>query len=149
MSRSGMVIANQYAHDLPKFLNHSEAVKVLLSQRDMGLEEIHTIAEIGEALDFSLNSLKLLEKWFFETGRPAATPSGYSMQHAIGFYFGEVLCRSAKFSWVVQEYAFEKSCYEIGVQRFPLTIMLTKGKVLSTAGNKLMQCLFRDAKRYS
>lgn len=106
MSRFGMVIANQYAQDLPKFPDHNEAVKVLHSQRDTGLEHIHTIAEIGKDLDYSLDSLKLLEKWFFDNERPAATPSGYSMQHAIGFYFGEVLCRSAQFSWVVQEYAF-------------------------------------------
>ena len=94
-------------------------------------------------------SLKPLERWYFENGQPATTASGYSMPHAIAFYFGEVLCRTWQFRWLVQEYDFSKGHYEIGVQRQLLTIMLTKGRKLQAPGNKKMQSLWREVQKYA
>lgn len=144
-----MIIAGQYAQDLPEFSGHREAEEILFAQRDAGLQEIHTLNGLTGTLDYTPESLKALERWFFENGQPTATASGYSMSHAIAFYFGEVLCRTQKFIWVVQEYVFAKERYEIGVQRPLLAIMLTKGKQLRAAGNKRMQSLWQEYQRYA
>ena len=144
-----MIVAGQYAHDLPTFSEHGEAEAALFAQRDMGLREIHTLSGLSSQLDYLPESLKTLERWFFENGQPAATPSGYSMPHAIGFYFGEVLCRTREFQWLVQEFVFAKGRYEVGVQRPLLAIMLTKGKELQPHGNKRMQSLWREFQRYA
>jgi hypothetical protein len=101
-----MIVAGQYGLDLPQFSGHAEAEKTLLAQRDTGLQELHAAQDLAASLDYSAESLKTLERWFFENGQPVATPSGYSMAHAIGFYFGEVLCRTKQFQWVVLEFAF-------------------------------------------
>ena len=144
-----MIIAGQYAQDLPEFSGHREAEETLFAQRDTGLQELHTVNGLAGNLDYSSESLKSVERWFFENGQPAATASGYSMSHAIAFYFGEVLCRTRQFRWVVQEYIFAKGRYEIGVQRPLLAIMLTKGKQLQAAGNKRMQSLWREYQHYA
>ncbi|PKD40476.1 hypothetical protein CWO84_10070 [Methylomonas sp. Kb3] len=144
-----MIVAGQYAHDLPVFAGQGEAETALFAQRDMGLREIHTLSSLSSRLDYLPESLKALEQWFFENGQPSATPSGYSMAHAVGFYFGEVLCRTQQFHWVVQEFVFSKGHYEVGVQRPLLSIMLTKGKKLQPQGNKRMQSLWREFQRYA
>jgi hypothetical protein len=144
-----MVAAGQYAQDLPVFSGYADAEKTLFVQRDTGLEELHTVSDLVANLDYSSESLKAVERWFFESGQPAITVAGYSVPHAIAFYFGEVLCREVNFSWVVQEYQFAKGRYEIGVQRPLLSIMLTKGRKLQLAGNKRMQSLWREFQRYA
>jgi hypothetical protein len=148
MSRQGMVVAKQYGTELPAFSNPSEAEDVLFAQRDATLgafaREIHTLA-----LDYSPESLKTLEKWYVENGSPEVGSGGYSLPHAIGFYFGEVLCRSAGFEWFVSEFAFERGRYEIGVRRRLVSIMLTKGKRPSIKGNKRMQILWREYGTYA
>ncbi len=149
MSRYGMVVAGQYAQDLPVFSGHADAEKTLFVQRDTGLEELNTVSDLAANLDYSPGSLKAVERWFFESGQPATTAAGYSVPHAIAFYFGEVLCRTGSFHWVVQEFPFAKGRYEIGVQRPLLSIMLTKGRKLQTAGNKRMQSLWREFQSYA
>jgi hypothetical protein len=149
VTRYGMIIAGQYAHGLPEFGSHEEAEKALFAQRDTGLQELQALNGLAANLDYSPESLKTLERWFFENEQPATTASGYSMPHAIGFYFGEVLCRTLQFRWVVQELVFAKGRYEIGVQGPLLAIMLTKGRQLRAAGNKRMQSLWREYQRYS
>ena len=149
MSRSGMIVARQYADDLPVFASQSEAERVLLAQRDTGLREL--LDEIAEVLDldYSPRSLNALERWYFEKGQPAVTRSGYSMSRAIAFYFGEVLCRHAQFQWTVEEYVFSKGHFEIGVKRLMLSVMLTKGKNPQSRNNGRMQSLWREFLRYA
>ncbi len=149
MSRFGTIVAGQYAQELPAFAGHAEAEEALFAQRDIGLQEIHTQRGLAEKLDYSPESLKMLERWFFENGQPATTTAGFSMPHAIAFYYGEVLCRTGGFRWVVQEFAFAKGRYEIGVHRPLLAVMLTKGKKLQSAGNRRMQSLWREFQNYA
>jgi hypothetical protein len=140
MSRQGMIIAKQYGEDLPRFESLSAAKAALLGAKEETVGAL--LDEHGETLtlDLSPESLKRLEKWYIESGSPEAGSAGYSMPHAIGFYFGEVLCKVGGFSWVVEEFTFQRGRYEIGVSRPLLSIMLTKGMRPTTNGNK------RDAK---
>ena len=136
MSRSGLIVAHQHGEELPAFADIRAAEAALSKERDTGLGEIRKVEALTADLDYSTESLKTVERWFFENGQPASTSSGYSISHAIGFYFGEVLCRVGGFGWVIQEYAFLKGRYEIGVQRGLLTVMLTKGRTPRRPGIK-------------
>ena len=149
MSRVGTIVAGQYAHELPTFSDSAEAHEILFAQRDAGLQELHITGGLSEKLDYSAESLKVLERWFFENNQPITTAAGFSISHAIAFYYGEVLCRKGGFRWVVQEFPFANGRYEIGVQRPLLIVMLTRGKQLQAAGNKRMQPLWREFQSYA
>ena len=148
VSRAGMIVAGQYAHELPTFSDSAEAEEILFAQRDAGLQELHITTGLAEKLDYSADSLKVLERWFFENNQPTATDAGFSISHAIAFYYGEVLCRKGGFLCVVQAFPFANGRYEIGVQRPLLIVMLTRGKQLQAAGNKRMQSLWREFQTY-
>jgi len=149
MSRYGLVVAGQYAQGLPAFRDIEEAKRSLFAARDRAIEEILSVPELVERLDFSPASLSALESWYFASQQPVSFPSGFSVAHAIGFYFGEVFVRSAGFTWVVDEFVFQPGRYEIGVRRPLVGIMLTKGKLPKTSGNKKMQSLLREFNRYA
>jgi hypothetical protein len=149
MSHQGMITAKQYAEDLPKFENLSSAESALLKAKEQTLGAL--LDQYGEPLllDLSRESLKRLEKWYIESGCPEAGAGGYSMPHAVGFYFGEVLCKLGGFRWVVEEFPFEPGRYGIGVKRPLLSIMLTKGRRPTLERNKRMQSLWRECGGYS
>lgn len=149
MSRQGMIVAGQYAVELPTFGNLSQAEQSLFACRDAALVELLSVSELQRALDYSPESLKLLEQWFFASGEPVALPSGYSTAHAIGFYLGEVYHRHAGFKWAVQEFVYSPGRYEIGVSRTLMSIMLTKGRLPRAAGNQQRQSLWREFKKYA
>ena len=142
-----MVAAGQFAKDLPKFEGLAQAERVLLAARDRGLVELRNGADL--ALDFTAESLDTLERWFFESGQPKTIASGYSAAHAVGFYFGETLCRAAGFHWVVEEFPFSPGRFEIGVSRGLATVMLTKGLLPEAQNNQRMRSLSRAFKRYA
>lgn len=147
MSRKSLRIAIEYSKDLPSFSNQSEAEKALMELKDSTLKVF--LDEFGMALGlvFSHESLKSLEHWYFESAQPTNARERFSLPHAIGFYYGEVFCRSAGFSWIVSESVFNKGHYEIGVNRELCTIMLTKGRIPPVEGNKLRQSLWREYKK--
>ena len=87
MSRQGMIIAGQYASELPVFPDIQEAERVLYDLRDVGIRALQHNDDLGGMLDYSAESLKTLEQWFFENGQPLSANDGYSMSHAIGFCF--------------------------------------------------------------
>jgi hypothetical protein len=149
MSKYGILVASQYRQDLPEFPDQSTAEEALLAWRDRGLQDLGTVRGLAPLMDYSPASLKLLERWYFENGEPVAATSGYSIAQVVALYFGEVLCRSQQFQWVVQEYAFAEGRYQIGVERPLFAIMLTKGMRLQLAGNKRMQSLWRQYQRYT
>jgi len=117
MSRQGIIAARTYAEDLPSFESLEVAREQLLVAQKETLSELLREHGVSLNLDFSPESLKRLEKWYSESGSPEAGDSGYSIPHAIGFYFGEILCRTSGFSWVVEEFPFQRGKYGIGVKR--------------------------------
>lgn len=149
MSQQGLIAAYHHSEDLPQFASRDEATKILFSLRDATLGAL--VDELGTELelDYSFDSLKRLEKWFFLTGAPTEGKVGFSFALAIGFYIGELLCRNCGFRWAVDEFIFRPGFFEIGVERPLLSIMLTKGILPDARDNKRMQSLYRKAKRYS
>src|SRR3546814_881077 len=144
-----MIAAKQYAEELPKFDSLSNAEPTLLKAKEQTLGAL--LDQHGEtlSLDLSQESLKRLEKWYIESGCPDAGAGGYSIPHAIGFYFGEVLCKHSGFRWVVEEFPFEPGRYNIGVKRPLLSVMLTKGRRPTIEGNNRMQSLWRECGSYA
>ena len=163
MSRYGLELARSHADDLPIFDSQQSANQTLLEFRDLALKQFLAITALKDDLDYSCESLKIVEKWYFEAGRSckfteerhSITGLKLSTPLCIGFYFGETLCRVAGFQWIVSEFAFAQSHYEIGVERRSasgsgaVTIMLTRGRAPGDVGNKRMQSLFREVSRYA
>ena len=142
-----MLAATQHANELPSFESLERARAGLLASKEDTLRRF--LQDFGDALtlDRSPESLKRLEKWYLGLDN-SRLERNYSLPHAMGFYFGEVLCASSNFIWVVEEFPFEPMKFEIGVQRGPISIMLTKGKQPASAGNKRMESLWREYARY-
>jgi len=148
MTRQGMIAAIAHGKELPSFERVDDARASLTAYRNLCLAALQKDIPVAN-LDFSPESLKRLEAWFFEAKEPSMLPSGLPVASAIGFYYGEVLCRSGGYNWVVEPYTFAQERYEIGVAR-PLTkIMLTFGMRPTLSGNKRMQSLWRMAKQYA
>lgn len=147
MSEQGLEAAAKYGESLPQFSDRSEAEKTLLVQKDKTLKELIEILSSELDFDYSLESLKRFELWYFDNGEPKEV-SRLSVPLALGFYYGEVLCRQGKYEWIVDEFVFRRGTYEIGVTRGLVTIMLTNGKLPEERNNKRRQSLFRDAKRW-
>jgi hypothetical protein len=149
MSRYGLDVASSHGATLPKFSCVEEAERALYSQRDSILSALCN--ELGETLnlDYSPDSLKRLEQWFFEKRSPNKLQSGVPVAKAIAVYFGEVLCRHGKFKWIVKEFAFAENRYELGVSKELCSIMLTNGRQPTLANNKRMQSLWREFAKYA
>ena len=61
-------------------------------------------------------------------------------------YLGQVIVHNhPEFRWIVEEFAFQRGKYEIGVTKPLFTLMLTKRTDLSSRpNNKKRQSLWRD-----
>ena len=140
MSRHGLNVATEYSLALPRFGSHAEAEVALTKRRDQALADLQSKVEV---LDFTPESLKALEVEALRSGAQSIPPD------QIGYYLGEVYCRSAGFKWIVSESPFAPGHYEIGVSRGLTTIMLTKGRTLTLERNKRMQSLWKDYQRYA
>ena len=149
MSLLGRIVARIYGTSLPAFASLDEASSALTSSKDEILRLFLAEHSTRLVLDFSFESLKRVELWFLSAGSPDKGCGGYSTPHAIGYYFGEVLCNCAGFEWTVQEYAFEPGKYELGVNRGLVTVMLARGWNFPSANNKKMQSLWREARKYA
>jgi len=135
-----MDIAGQFGASLPVFDSLIEARSALLKRKDDALAMLQSLV----ALDFTPESLKLFEAWYFDQRDQQDLVSA-----AVGFYLGEVLVRNAAFSWTVEEFVFRPGHYEIGVTRGLGTIMLTNGRRLTRDGNVRMQSLYREYRKYA
>lgn len=125
-----------------------DAENFFYSQRDDLTGDL--ITDLGDELnlDYSLDSLKRLERWYFDELAEMRGRSLDALAKSIGFYFAEVLCRSGGFQWLVSEFVFKPGTYEIGVIKGRVQIMVTAGRLPEKTGNKRMQSLFREAKRW-
>jgi hypothetical protein len=144
-----MIAAELYGEELPRFPSLAAAEEALSSYKNETLTAFVREVFAGREPSFSPSSLKELEAWYFNVSCPAIGQNGYLIPHALGFYFGEVLCRNAGFSWVVQSFPFSQGRYEIGVSKSRLTLMLTQGKRPVLERNARKNSLFRAYNKYA
>lgn len=148
MTRQGFIAALDYSKQLPEFENLDVAREALTKGKDEILSQL--LAELCPTLnlDFSPESLKRLERWYFEASCPENGIAGYSVPHAIGFYFGEVLCQAGDFQWLVDENELQSGRFEIGVRRGLCTIWCMRGRRPVLKGNARMQSLWRECRKF-
>jgi hypothetical protein len=156
MSRNGMKLAESYDNKLLSFPNQQEAEKTLLALKDEFIARILSLsnnASIFKA-DFTPDSLKHLEKWFFELyennlfGNIGTSQSEFETCMAI--YFGNVAVENKKAKWVVEKYFLDNDKYTIGIRRdehFSQTLGGYRGLPLRK-NNKKRDSIFREYKRF-
>ena len=156
MSRAGVIAAKQYGFTLPQFRDEADATRALFAERDFFLAKLQTIAKDsnGFAADYSPQSLKPLERWYFElsdaNGFAKLGVDRSDFERCISFYLGEVFVRHGRgFEWFVTEFPFERGRYGIGVRRPLFSLMLTHPRSLSKVKNVRMQSLWRQFQSYA
>lgn len=146
MSRKGMKAALEYGKRLPEFPDHQSAETDLFQLRDQLIKEISDASLQSDIFspDFSPESLKSLEKWYFilwETDSFRKT--GMDRKHferCMAMYKGEVYVRySSEFEWFVSEYAFLPGRYEIGVKKHLVSIMINRETDLYKRADNIRQ----------
>jgi len=154
MSRQGRKAALEYAESLPSFRSISEAELSLFKLRDDLRDKILNISSIcGITLDFSPESLKSLEKWYFDLCRSDGFKKlGITQEvfeRCMGFYEGFVYTENdPEFKWIVEKNLHIEGKYQIGVRKGLLTIILGR-ETCSSRNNKRMQSIYRAYKKYS
>ena len=156
MSRAGRRAADDLGRTLPRYGSQEEAEQALFDQRDLLLGRLRTAAAASPSFQFDLTpeSLKTLERWYFEV-RECGTFARYGLSpetfgRCIAMYLGEVIVKNhAAFRWVVREFPFVPGTYEIGVDRGTLAVMLTRfGEVHTRPNNRKRQSIWREYHRW-
>jgi hypothetical protein len=104
-------------------------------------------------LDYSPESLKQLEQWYFhlhETDSFRAMGIDRAMfETCMAMYFGETTVRSAHAEWIVEPYFLAPNRYEFGVRKGSFTMMLSRfTDHFREPNNKKRESLFRRYMKY-
>jgi hypothetical protein len=156
MSRVGLRAAKLFGKRLPTFRDQAEAERALLSRRD---ELLRMLADWSQRstdfnCDFGPESLKHLERWYFQLadgpGFGSIGADQETFERATAMYVGAVFVRNsaASFEWFVKEFAFEAGRYEIGVRRDLFAMMLSR-QWFPSEHNKRRESLWRLYQRYA
>ena len=133
MSDVGLRAARSFGSTLRAFRDLAEAERGLYAERDELVRKLTELSGGSAAFrpDFSPDSLKDLEHWYFGLveggGLHSIHTDDETFERAMAMYLGEVLVRHAPpFGWFVTEFAFEHGRYEIGVRRPLYQVMLSR-----------------------
>lgn len=155
MSKHNLKIAKGFGTKLIKFANHDKAERYLFAWRDEHLKLLKETAEYSASFnaDYSPESLKKLETWYFELWENNLFESlqidRETFESCMSLYFGEVAHRNADAIWIVEEYAFERGKYEIGVRNGLMTVMLGRfTNLFEMPNNKRRQSIYRKYQEY-
>ncbi len=156
MSRAGRRAADDLGKTLPRYGSLQEAERALFTQRDVLLGQLRTAAAASQSFqcDFTPDSLKALERWYFEVReRESFAAYGVSpetFERCMAMYLGEVIVQNhAAFHWVVREFPFVPGTYEIGVDRGAVAVMLTRWRGLHTRpNNRKRESIWREYHRW-
>jgi hypothetical protein len=150
MTRAGLLAAKLFGSRLPTYRDLAHAERALLSRRDELLRELVARSRLASSFrpDFTPESLKELERWYFELndgpGVRSLGTSEETFERAMAMYLGEVLVRNVpEFEWLVTEFAFEQGRYEIGVRRPLFALMLSRQTFPARERNKRAQSMWR------
>jgi hypothetical protein len=156
MSKAGLLAAKLFGKTLPTFSDQAEAEHALLSRRDELLQMLADWSQRSTDFrsDFSPESLKGLERWYFRLvdgpGFQSIDTDKATFERAMAMYVGAVFVRNAAppFEWFVKEFAFEAGRYEIGVRRDLFAMMLSR-QTVQQEHNKRQDSLWRMNARYA
>ena len=157
MSKYGLKITKQYGSNLNEFNNISEAEAFFFSYRDDLLDKFSIICNKSrfKSYDYSIESLKELEKWYFELFEEDKFSniglSREEFEQCMAMYFGEVVIRNNEDAkYVVKEFPFVTGKYEFYINKGLLSIafVLMCNEWYTRSGNKRRNLLFREYNRY-
>jgi hypothetical protein len=156
MSRAGRRAADDFGRTLPRYGSQKEAEQALFGQRDLLLGQLRAAAVASPSFQYDLTpeSLKTLERWYFEVRERGPLASSRSspetFERCLAMYFGAVIVKNEPaFRWVVREFPFVPGTYEIGVDRGPLAVMLTRfGEVHTRPNNRRRDSIWREYHRW-
>jgi hypothetical protein len=156
MSKAGPRAAKLFGSTLPAFRGIAEAERALYGERDGLIRKLTALSRRSTTFrpDFSPESLKDLEHWYFELlgggGFQAIDIDPETFERTMAMYLGEVLVRNAPpFEWFVTEFAFEPGRYEIGVRRPLGHVMLSRLTPAPRERNRREQSIWRRYQTYS
>ena len=119
MSKYSLNIAIKYGETLREFSNKSEAENYFISYKDNLLNRLKAISIQTSAffLDYTIESLKKLEKWYFDLyEKQSFEQVGLTQEEfesMMSVYWGEVVIKNNEDAkWVVMEYPFSQKKYE-------------------------------------
>jgi hypothetical protein len=156
MSKTGLRAAKLFGSQLPEFRGLAQAEHALLRERDRLIRRLTDLARRSATFqpDFSPESLKDLERWYFElldSGEFRSIGADEeTFERAMAMYLGEVLVQNAPpFEWFVTEFAFEQGRYEIGVRRPLHHVMLSRLTPTPRERNRREQSIWRRYQAHS
>jgi hypothetical protein len=156
MSKRGLQVAIQFGQRLPSFAGLAQAREYYFAYRDNHLALLASAAgkQTGFTCDYSPESLKQLEQWYFELYETDSFQvydlDRERFERCMSMYFGEVAVRNTRGAkWVVQEYVTGHGKYELGVSKGLMTVMLNRFKDhFEEPNNKRKQSIYRRYKKY-
>ena len=156
MSNAGLGAAKLFGSKLPAFRGVGEAEHALYAERDELIKKLTELSRRSASFrpDFSPESLKDLEHWYFELldggGFRSIDTDDETFEQSIAMYLGEVLVRNAPpLEWFVTEFAFEPDHYEIGVRRQLYQVMLSRLRPAPRERNRREQSIWRAYQKHS
>lgn len=156
MSKAGLEAALKYGEKLKEFQNITDAEDYFFEYKDSLLNEFEMLSkESGFTADYSLDSLKLLEKWYFALWEKddfaSFKVSREQFELMLGVYFNEVAVRNKEGAkWEVKEFPFARGKYELAISVGLMTMAgLGHFRDLCTIqGNKRRNFMHREYKKY-
>jgi len=158
MGRQGLKIAVKVGMSRRKFLNRESAEKYFnaLKKEVLGLVGELQLEYPNEKLDFSPESLKSIEKLYFDyfdnNKFSDESISKDEFEILLAIYIGEVYVSNGKANWIIEEDAFVRdNRFYLAIRSINgfLTIDCTKcGGHYKRPSNKRRQLLYREFKKH-
>ena len=148
-----MKVAQAYGAMLPTYESAEEATEALFRYRDSALE--YLAAHYPGVLDYSPESLKTLEAWYFSHFEHGQERSGdlsrARIEESLGTYFAAALIRAdSRYSWAVEPFPFTPDTYVLAAARPLMQVNVTRRTNLyAHSRNVRRQSLYREFKRYA
>ena len=157
MSKYGLKAAIKYGEKLSEFNDISEAEDYFFSYKDYFLNKFETICSQNSyfSLDYTVESLKKIEKWYFDLyEKNEFNKVGFTQdefESIMDVYFGEVVVKNNEDAkWLVTEYPFSHKKYEFLVNKklASMSIINMCHDLYKKQNNKRRNWLFREYNRY-
>ncbi len=154
MTRRGLQVALQSDNSLPAFTSQNAAERFLFQLRDdFRAEILQLAAQCDVRLDFSPDSLKTLESWYFDLrGSDGFDQLGVTQgqfERCIGYYTCFVYtARDPNFTWIVKESPLVNGKFYLAVTNGLMTIAVSHhSRTIDLRNNKRMESNYREYKK--
>lgn len=157
MSKYSLNVARQYGEKLKNFSSLDEAEKYFLLWRNSLLNKLEGLCEDNCFFlpDYTVDSLKQLEKWYFDLFENNSFGTigldQEEFENLMSMYFGEVAVRNNENAkWIVREYDFVKDKYQLYVNKGVMSMAIDNKckNWFKNPSNKRRTLLFRTYNKY-